>query len=458
MTWLSVRAAARSPRLQDLTLAVALTVADLVIVLVYRHQLHPLGWAAALVIAQNIPLIWRRSRPVTVLALTGSARVAYDLIGLGYAPLPLGPAIAFYTAMDRSGPRMRLLICVIALAGITASQLAPGHNEPYDFVVAALIFVAAGMAGVLSSTRRAYVGEVEARAAVAESARDRETARSAATERARIAREMHDVVAHHVSLMAVQAEAASSLLPGHPAEARDSVEIIGDTARQALTELRRLLGVLRAPAAEMPTEPSPSLGEIGTVLEKVRCAGLPVDFRLEGTPYPLAPGVDVTAYRIVQEALTNTMRHARDSCADVTLRYEPGYVTVSVADSGSANGGSSRVNGAATGPAGRTAAGLGPGGFGLAGIAERVASCGGSLTTGPTDDRRVRRHRPAAGPMTAASGAGSHPGPGRRRSGAGQVRFLRHPGGGRRHHRRRRGGRRRPGGEPPWRPVPRTWC
>ncbi len=362
--------AARNPRLQDLVLAVTLTVADLAVLLVYRRQLHPLGWAAVLIIGENMPLAWRRAQPIAVLAVIGAARVAYDLIGLGYAPLPLGPAIAFYTAMDRSRPRVRLVLCIVALAAITTSQLSPGHNEPYDFAVAALIFASAGMAGVLSSTRRAYIAEVLARAARAESDRDRESSRAAAMERARIARELHDVVAHHVSLMAVQAEAASSLLPGHPAEARQSVQIIGDTARQALTELRRLLGVLRGPSEELDTEPSPSLGELSAVLEKVRCAGLPVDFHLEGTPYLLAPGIDVTAYRIVQEALTNTMRHAPDACADVTLRYEPGYITVSVSDSGS--------------PGDGQAPDAGPGGFGLAGIAERVASCGGSLTAGPT--------------------------------------------------------------------------
>jgi signal transduction histidine kinase len=400
VTWVSAKAAALSPRLQDLILAITLTAADLAVLLVYRHQLHPLGWAIVLIISQNMPLAWRRSRPVAVLAVIGSARVAYDLIGLGYAPLPLGPAIAFYTAMDRSRPRHRLLICAIALAAITTSQLSPGHNEPYDFVVAALIFAAAGMAGILSSTRRAYVHEVEARAARAESDRDRESSRSAAVERARIARELHDVVAHHVSLMAVQAEAASSLLPGHPAEARHSVEIIGDTARQALTELRRLLGVLRGPAEQLETEPSPSLGELAVVLEKVRCAGMPVEFRLEGTPYPLAPGIEVTAYRIVQEALTNTVRHAPHACAEVTLSYEPGFVTVSVCDSGMAarvgahGNGAGRGDGTALGSNGAgggagarpdSAVRLGPGGFGLAGIAERVASCGGSLTTGPTE-------------------------------------------------------------------------
>jgi signal transduction histidine kinase len=184
--------------------------------------------------------------------------------------------------------------------------------------------------------------------------------------------------------MAVQAEAAASLLPGRPEQARQSVEIIGDTARQALTELRRLLGVLRGPGEDPQTEPSPSLGELGAVLEQVRGTGLPVDFRVEGTPCALSPGVDLTAYRIVQEALTNTMRHAPAAHAAVTLSYEPGYVTVSVANTASA---------ASTGPdparppapaAAPQPARPGRAGFGLAGIAERVTSCGGSLSAGPT--------------------------------------------------------------------------
>ena len=181
--------------------------------------------------------------------------------------------------------------------------------------------------------------------------------------------------------MAVQAEAATSLLPDKPAQARRSVEIIGDTARLALTELRRLLGVLRGPSERLETAPSASLGEIGGVLDQVRGAGLPVDFEVTGTPGPLAPGVDLTAYRIVQEALTNTIRHARADRAAVTLCYEPGYITVTVADSGPDRDGPRPVNGrAAAGPGGLIAGS----GLGLAGIAERVASCGGNLTVGPT--------------------------------------------------------------------------
>jgi signal transduction histidine kinase len=164
------------------------------------------------------------------------------------------------------------------------------------------------------------------------------------------------------------------------------VDIIGDTARQALTELRRLLGVLRRPPARLETSPSASLGDLGDVLDQVRGAGLPVDFEVVGTPVPLAPGVDLTAYRIVQEALTNTIRHARAARAAVTLRYEPGYITVSVADSGHRADAPSPAagNGTGVGQPGSLLTGAGSSGLGLAGIAERVASCGGNLTVGPT--------------------------------------------------------------------------
>ncbi len=197
-----------------------------------------------------------------------------------------GPAIAYYAVIDRSSTRVRLVTSVLLLCGIINCQILPGHTEPYDFFVAALVFVGAAMAAVLSRrTRRAHLAEIEACAGQAESERNREASLAAARERARIARELHDVVAHHVSLMAVQAEAATSLLPGQPEAAGRSVEIIGQTARQALTELRRLLGVLRGPGEQqLETAPSPSLGDLGAVLEKVRSAGLPVELRVEGSP------------------------------------------------------------------------------------------------------------------------------------------------------------------------------
>ena len=423
MKGLPARVTALPPRLQDAVVAVALTLINIGTLLPYRGQLHPQAVAFILVALETLPLIWRRTWPVAVFLVIGIARETYDQVPLGYAPLPLGPAIAYFTVMDRCSTRVRLAISLLVLSGIIESQSTPGHTQPYDFSVVVLVFAAAGMAGVLSRTRRAYLAEVEDRAARAESERAQEAELAAARERTSIARELHDVVAHHVSLMAVQAEAAASLLPGHPVQARSSVEIIGQTAREALTELRHLLGVLRGPAERPETAPSPSLDELDALLGVVRGAGLAVDLHVTGRPFHLAHGVDLTAYRIVQEALTNTLRHAQQATAAVTLSYEPGYLTVAVVDSGpgtlaatgallgagtvtrpqmaagadaaaAAAAGAVRLadQASATVTAGRPArqprnplGGPAPAGFGLAGIVERVASCGGSLTVGPTE-------------------------------------------------------------------------
>jgi signal transduction histidine kinase len=374
----------RQERIQDAGLGIALGAVNVVSLLPYRSHLHPLWLALVLVAAQGIPLAWRRSRVIGTMIVIGAARVAYDRIGFGFAPLPLGPAIAFYTVIDRRGPVWRWITIAAVVAGVTVSLTSPGdRSEPYEAIFQAMIFATAWAAGVLNRTKRANLEAAESRAERAVAELDRHATREAAAERARIARELHDVVAHHVSLMAVQAEAAASLLPDKPAQARRSVEIIGDTARLALTELRRLLGVLRGPSERLETAPSASLGEIGAVLDQVRGAGLPVDFEVVGTPGPLAPGVDLTAYRIVQEALTNTIRHAQAARAAVTLSYEPGYITVSVADSGPCPGEPPRRdgNGSAAVSPGSLLVGSG---LGLAGIAERVASCGGNLTDGPT--------------------------------------------------------------------------
>jgi signal transduction histidine kinase len=377
----------RQERIQDGALAIALAAVNVLSLLPYRGQLHPLWLALTLVVAQAVPLTWRRSWPVPVMIIIGGARVAYDQIGFGFAPFPLGPAIAFYTVIDRSHPVWRWITCVLTAAGISISLSSPGHSEPYEAIFQALIFLTAWVAGTLSRAKRASLQAAQSRADRAEAELDRQASRAAERERTRIARELHDVVAHHVSLMAVQAEAATSLLPDRPEQARRSVEIIGDTARQALTELRRLLGVLRSPSERLETTPSASLGELGEVLDQVRGAGLAVDLEVVGTPGPLAPGVDLTAYRIVQEALTNTIRHAQASRAAVTLSYEPGYITVRVADSGPGGGPPPGENGsaAAAGPGSSRRVPLPAGaGLGLAGIAERVASCGGNLTVGPT--------------------------------------------------------------------------
>jgi signal transduction histidine kinase len=332
----------RQELLQDGALGVALAVVDVLSVLPYRAQQHPLWLAIVLVALQGLLLTGRRWHPVLFALVIGAIRVTYDQAGLLFAPFPLAITQAF-------------------------------------------IFFTAGVAGVLTRARRVSLAAAESRAARAEAELDVQSARAAAQERATIARELHDVVAHHVSLMAVQAEAAASLLPDQPEKAKRSADIISDTARAALTELRRLLGVLRSPSERLETAPSASLAELGGVLDQVRGAGLVVDFEMAGTPARLAPGVDLTAFRIIQEALTNTIRHAHAAQATVTVTYEPGYVTVSVADSGPGRAAAraSRDGLARHGPVLEGAV-LAGSGFGLAGIAERVASCGGQLSLGPT--------------------------------------------------------------------------
>jgi signal transduction histidine kinase len=415
---LAAWAAALPPRRQDLILAVAVAAVNVISVLPYLDRLrpkagvpgligaHPLPVALGLLVLQGLPLAARRSQPIVAFSVVGIVRVWFDVLGFGYAPLPIGPAIAYYTVMARCSTGLRVALSAVLLVGVTESQTAPGHNEPYDFFIALLTLVVAGIAGLLSRQRTAYLGEIEDRAQRAETERDQNAALAAAGERTRIARELHDVVAHHVSLMAVQAEAAGSLLPGRPAAAERSVEIIGETARQALVELRRLLGVLRGPGEQPQAAPSPSLDDLDGLLAQVRAAGLQVDLAVDGSPAALAPGVALTAYRIVQEALTNTLRHSAAQCATVRICYEPEYVTVTVADQGAPGAAISAASpavgaGAGVGPGvgpgagagrpatgedsgGRRAGGLGSAGFGLAGIVERVASCGGTLTVGPT--------------------------------------------------------------------------
>jgi signal transduction histidine kinase len=378
------------PRTQDLALALALAVYNVASLIPEARQLEFPYVAFLLVVLQALPLTWRRRWPVAVFFAIGIPRTIYDQSGWSFDPLPLASAIAYYTIMDRCPTRVRVVISALLVFGIVRSQMLPGHTEPYDFFVVVLQFAVAGTLGILSRTRRAYLQAVETRAEHAEAERDRQVALAAAEERTRIARELHDVVAHHVSLMAVQSEAAAALLPARPAEAGKAVEIIGQTAREALTELRRLLGVLRGPAdasGRAATAPAPSISELDEVLAPVRQAGIAVDLRVEGSPSKLPPGVDLTAYRIVQEALTNTIKHSGADKAMVIVRYEPGYVTVSVTDTGDGAVAVTLARPAGSGRAGSTDGGRArpapSGGFGLAGIAERVASCGGSLTVGP---------------------------------------------------------------------------
>jgi signal transduction histidine kinase len=215
--------------------------------------------------------------------------------------------------------------------------------------------------------RRGYYQALEERAARLERERDAQAQIAAAAERARIAREMHDVIAHNVSVMVVQADGATFALDAQPERAREALGAISRTGRQALTEMRRLLGVLRT--ADDPAElaPQPGISQVGDLLEQARGSGLPVSFTVEGLPRDLPPGADLAAYRVIQESLTNTRKHGGPSAsASVILRYCQDGLVLCIADDGRG-----------------AAAAAEAGGHGLTGMRERVELYGGTVRTGP---------------------------------------------------------------------------
>jgi signal transduction histidine kinase len=259
--------------------------------------------------------------------------------------------------------RRRLASVLLATPFLFAAVASPPRNGGIPAAVIAVLVIAAQLLGDARRQRGQALAERDAtRQAMTDTLREQ----AATQERARIARELHDVVAHHVSMVAVQAETARLTTPGMPPEGQARLAAIGDTARDALTEMRRLLGILRADAAgEAERAPQPGLGRLDELLDDAREAGTSVRLAVHGDVVALSPGVDLTAYRIVQEALTNARRHAPGAEVDVELRFDPDALRVLVRDDGP---------GAA--PDGSH------GGHGILGMHERVAMVGGTLRVG----------------------------------------------------------------------------
>jgi signal transduction histidine kinase len=334
-----------------------------------------LGLVASLV---TLPLVWRRRAPVGVLAaVVGSFAFAVVLSGAGaHAGAPLSAflalLVAFYTVGAQLAGGRSVATLVAGLAGIAALDVAAGGvfqdsgTRPGTWLAMAVSW----QVGREVSRRGIEMSMLRARASALELEREERARLAAAEERARIARELHDVVAHSVSVMVVQAQAAERVLVAEEPDARDLLASIETTGRQALTELRRLLGLLGRFEEEASLEPQPSLRHLDVLAEQMRAAGLDVDVLVEGRPAPLPQGVDLSAYRIVQEGLTNTLKHAGPARAQVIVRYTPTQLEIEVRDDGRGHG---------DGAAGGT-------GQGLVGMRERVALYGGELETGPTAD------------------------------------------------------------------------
>jgi signal transduction histidine kinase len=340
----------------------------------FNHGVHP-KWAGLVTeVPFPLALAWRRRLPVAAAVVTAVGVTLAPLLGVPIdqpvAPL-LTLLVAFYSLGAYEGLRRALptFILVLPLGLVAQEQRHGGTAVKAGNLLFALALVGgAWVAGVVVRlrTRQLAVAEADGIRAVAE-------------ERARIARELHDVIAHSVSVMVVQAGAAEEVLRSAPERALDPVRAVQETGREALAEMSRLVGLLRDDRAELGLEPQPGLADLDVLVEQVREAGLPVDVRVEGEPRHVPLGVDLSAYRVVQEALTNALKHAGDARAAVLVRYRPDALEVEVSDNGP--GGS---NGHV-------------GGHGLIGMRERIAIFGGEFDAGPRADGgfRVRAVLPA---------------------------------------------------------------
>lgn len=310
---------------------------------------------------------------VGVLQLVGDVR---PNIG-NFAMLVITFTVA--TIGERWASRLAL---VCSLSAATLSQVRweaePGGSWPQQIFVTVIMtvpFVLAWVMGDSLRTRRAYFSQLEERAARLEREREAQSKVAVAAERARIARELHDVVAHNVSVMVVQADGAAYVMDAAPDQARQALETISSTGRQALAEMRRLLGVLRTGDAPESGEyvPQPDVEQIEDLVDQVRRTGLAVDFKVEGTARPLPSGVELTAYRIVQEALTNTRKHGGpDAGASVRLVYFDDGLGLLIEDDGRGAAHELYEDGGADGA-----------GHGMIGMRERVGMVGGTLDAGP---------------------------------------------------------------------------
>ncbi len=339
-----------------------------------------LWWWAATAVAL-CALLTRRRFPVAAFLVAGGMAVVHAT-RLPFPPVPadLAAPIALYGVAGHARRRsVSISLLVVATGAVFATPLLPEGLGPLrgltwnqgfaGAITDALVLAVAWFAGDSARVRRAYIAEVELE-------RDQQAQLAAAAERGRITRELHDVVAHGLSLIVIQAQGGqASLDRRHPEQTRQALNIIVTTGRQSLAELRRLLGVVRRPPDAGPElAPQPGMAQLPELLAQVREAGLPVDLQLEGESRLLPASVDLSAFRILQEALTNTMKHAgQGASASVRVRYLDDAVEVEVDDTGPG----------AHDPGAELGAGADGLGHGLAGMRERVAMLGGRLDTGP---------------------------------------------------------------------------
>lgn len=352
----------------DAALAASITALLLLQIWLLNEPIAVRVYASAIAVGMGVLLALRTRMPLALLVLLVAQGVVQGLAATAL-PAQFGDLEAFgfvfllsiYTAAAHtSGRRARIAAALTISMGAWVAATDPESLNVAAVVFFALLTGAPWVAGRIVRRRRVNEERLEREKVQAEAA--------IVEERSRIARELHDVVAHAISVIVLQARGGRKLLDSEPAEARVALDAIERTASQALAEMRRMLELLREGDEQLALAPQPSLSQLDLLAERVRAAGLPVEVQVRGEPVGLPPGVDLSAYRIVQEALTNALKHAGPAKTRVIVDYEPGELVLEIADDGTGEG-----NGAGTG-------------HGLAGIRERVSLFGGDVEAGPRSE------------------------------------------------------------------------
>jgi signal transduction histidine kinase len=367
----------------DLALALVATAAELAQVIGGAGTPSPLSIALAVIAGGAIVL--RRKAPLAVLATTLTAGVA--VVALGDEPSGVSVLIALYTTAETCERRVSLAALAPTLAVIGVLSVATADVEGRETsalggaLIASVLTIGIWGLGAYAQTRRRYLSGLQERAAAAEREREQLARIAVHEERASIARELHDIVAHSVSVMLVGVRGARDVLGTSPGTADDTLARVERSGEQSLAELRRILALLREPEQTADSHPQPSLAELSALVTDYREAGLPVRLQVIGEPMPLPSGVELSVYRIVQEALTNALKHADPTDVTVTLAFRDGRLELEVVDDGPPARGTATT------------------GQGIVGMRERVALLGGKLEIGQRDGGgfRVAAQLPISG-------------------------------------------------------------
>ncbi|HKC28452.1 MAG TPA: sensor histidine kinase [Jatrophihabitans sp.] len=371
-SWPGSRAGLRG----DTVLALGATVATVAAKLQQADPVDPVGWA--LLGAATLCLAWRRRSPLTVLLISCGCSCVYVALGYPHPPLPFAMLVAVYTVATRTAALTAAAASGAAMLAASSSKLVREGWSPEildDTLVAYLLSIGAACAlgyGVqLTRARNELLQQQAVRLAEEHAAHEQQSLQG---QRIRIARDMHDVVSHQLALITALAAGAGQLFESRPHQARSAITSIETAGREALAEMRRLLRVLRPDGDERVGEDQPSLIQVADLITQTTRAGLPVALQIHGAQRELPTGVELCAFRIVQESLTNALKHAGPAQATVELRYEPGVLDIRVADTGR---GMSRHPGA---------------GHGFVGMRERTTLVGGQLEIGESPEHGVQIH------------------------------------------------------------------